>query len=521
MSDIFEAYAATSYSPWNDPHLRDSFRGQLEAVRAELGRDYPLTIGGEQVMTGSFISSFDPGKVDRLVGRVAAGGPEQIDQAFDAAQLAYREWSRWPMEDRARLLVRLAAVLRRRKRELAAWEVFEASKNWLEAEADVAEAIDFCEYYARRSLALGRTAESFDYPGEENTTFYIPMGVGVVIPPWNFLLAILVGTAVGPVVVGNTVIVKPSPSTPVIAAKFMECVAEAGFPPGVINMLAGEDAVLGDRLVDDQRTRFINFTGSRAVGLRISQRASYVHPGQRFLKRVMAELGGKNALIVDETADLSLAVDAAVASAFGFQGQKCSAMSRLILVDQVYDEVLERFVTASAELSLGHAEEDHDVAAVINQKQYDRIGEYLERGRQEGRLLLGGPAAERPEGGYFVPPTIFADVEPAAAIAQEEIFGPVVAVMRASDFDEALAIANGTDYALTGGVMSRDSRRLRRAVQEFEVGNLYINRKITGSLVGIQPFGGTRLSGTNSKAGGPDYLKLFMEAKTVTERFSV
>ena len=397
-------------------------------------------------------------------------------------------------------LVKLAAVLRRRKFELSAWETFEASKSYLEAEADVAEAIDFCEYYARQALKLDGPLETYDYPGEENTSFLVPIGVGVVIPPWNFLLAILVGTAVGPVVVGNTVIVKPSPDTPIIAQKFMECVAEAGFPPGVINLVTGADADIGDLLVDHSRTRFINFTGSLETGLRIHERAAKLQPGQKWLKKVYTELGGKDALIVDETADLDYAAAAAVASAFGFQGQKCSALSRLIVVDEVYDALLEKVVERTRQLSFGPAEINSDVGAVINQKAVDKIMGYIENGKTEAKLVLGGNRGD--EAGFFVEPTIFAEVPQSASIACEEIFGPVLSVMRARDFDHALELANSTVYGLTGGVISQDRSRLERARREFHVGNLYLNRKITGALVGVQPFGGFNLSGSNAKAGG-------------------
>src|SRR5690606_14721050 len=359
------------------------------------------------------------------------------------------------------------------REELAAWLVFEASKNYLEAIADVAEAIDFCEYYARESLPLAEPAPTYHHPGEENTSFYLPIGVGVVIPPWNFLLAILVGTAVGPVVVGNTVIVKPSPSTPIIASVFMECVEAAGFPPGVINLLTGADSDLGDALVDDPRTRFINFTGSVATGMRINERAAKVNPGQKWLKRVFLEMGGKDALIVDETADLSAAASAAVASGFGFQGQKCSAMSRLIVVSEVYDELLQRVLELTSELSVGPAEDNHDVGAVITERQYDKILGYIDAGKIEARLVAGGAKATEAGPGWFIQPTVFAAVPPSSTIAGEEIFGPVISVMRAKDFDDALALANGTLYGLTGGVMSRDRSRLERARHEFAVGNLY------------------------------------------------
>lgn len=514
---LFEPYVNEPFADYSDPDTLAVFKATLADVRTQLGRDHPLIIGGEAVTSGEWLSSFDPSHKQRLVGRAAKGKAEHIEQAFGAAYAAYEGWSRVSMEQRARTLIRLAAIMRRRRVELAAWEVFEAGKNYLEAIGDVAEAIDFCEYYAREALLLAQPLATYDHPGEENTTVYQPMGVGVVIPPWNFLLAILVGTVVGPVVVGNTVIVKPSPNTPIIAAKFMEMVAEAGFPPGVINLLTGDDADLGDALVDDARTRFINFTGSVATGIRIHERAAKVQPGQAWLKRVFLEMGGKDALIIDETADMELAVDAAVVGGFGFQGQKCSAMSRAIVVDEVYDDFVARFKAATEQLTVGPADENADVAAVINERQFEKILGYIESGKSESRLVSGGEAADGD--GWFIKPTIFADVPANATIAQEEIFGPVVAVMRARDFDHALELANGTVYALTGGVISKDRARLEQARREFQAGNLYFNRKITGALVGVQPFGGFNLSGSNTKAGGPDYLKNFMEMKSTTERF--
>ncbi len=516
--DLFEPYTVEPYSDFSQESVQNAYRLALENVRGQLGQDYPLVIGGERVTTThGFLESVNPCNTSEVVGRSTKAKRKEVERAMTAAWNAYADWSGWDMAARARTLVKLAAVMRRRKFELSAWETFEASKNFAEAEADVAEAIDFCEYYARQALKLAGPLETYDYPGEENTSWLVPIGVGVVIPPWNFLLAILVGTAVGPVVVGNTVIVKPSPDTPIIAQKFMECVEEAGFPPGVINLLTGADTDIGDLLVDHPRTRFINFTGSLETGLRIHERAAKLQPGQKWLKKVYAELGGKDALIVDETADLDYAADATVASAFGFQGQKCSALSRLIVVDEVYDALLEKVVERAKRLSFGAAEENHDVNAVINQKAVDKIMGYIENGKLEAKLVLGGNRGD--EAGFFIEPTIFAEVPQSASIACEEIFGPVLSVMRAKDFDDALAIANATVYGLTGGVISQDRSRLERARREFNVGNLYLNRKITGALVGVQPFGGFNLSGSNAKAGGPDYLRLFMEMKTVSERY--
>jgi 1-pyrroline-5-carboxylate dehydrogenase len=516
--ELFEAYQVEPYSDFSQESVQNAYKLALENVRGQLGQDYPLIIGGEKVTTAhGFLESVNPCNTKEIVGRSTKAKRKEVERAMTAAWTAYADWSQWDMAERTRALVKLAAVMRRRKFELSAWETFEASKNYLEAEADVAEAIDFCEYYARQALKLTGPLETYDYPGEENTSFLVPIGVGVVIPPWNFLLAILVGTAVGPVVVGNTVIVKPSPDTPIIAQKFMECVEEAGFPPGVINLVTGADADIGDLLVDHPRTRFINFTGSLNTGLRIHERAAKLQPGQKWLKKVYAELGGKDALIVDETADLDYAADAAVASAFGFQGQKCSALSRLIVVNEVYDALLEKVVERTKRLSLGAAEDNYDVGAVINQKAVDKIMGYIENGKLEAKLVLGGNRGD--EAGFFIEPTIFADVPQSASVACEEIFGPVLSVMRAKDFDDALAIANATVYGLTGGVISQDRTRLERARREFNVGNLYLNRKITGALVGVQPFGGFNLSGSNAKAGGPDYLRLFMEMKTVSERY--
>jgi 1-pyrroline-5-carboxylate dehydrogenase len=515
----FEPFRNEPFTDFERPDARAAYEGALADVRSRLGGRWPLVIGGERVTTGRWLASHDPCDPAVVVGEVAMAGAEEIERAMAAATTAYAVWSRWSMAARARALVRLAAVLRRRKLELCAWETFEAGKNWREADADVAEAIDFLEYYARESLRHAEPLATHPWPGEENVTRLQAMGVGVVIPPWNFLLAILVGTVAAPVAVGNTVIVKPSPATPVIAGLFLECVEQAGIPGGVVNLLTGSDADLGDALVDHPGTRFINFTGSVATGSRINQRAATVQPGQRFVKRTMLEMGGKDALIVDETADLDLAADAVVASAFSFNGQKCSALSRLIAVDEIHDALLERVLERARTLRIGRATDDADVTAVITQRQFDRIMAHVEAAPEQGRVVLGGAAASDAGPGWYIQPTIVVDVAADAPLAREEIFGPVLAVVRARDFDHAVEVFNGVDYGLTGGIISRSRERIERARDELEAGNLYVNRKITGALVGVQPFGGFKLSGTNSKAGGPDYLRLFMEAKTVTERF--
>jgi 1-pyrroline-5-carboxylate dehydrogenase len=515
---VFQPFVNEPYSDFTVPANEAGYRAALTRVREHLGAHYPLVVGGEHIDTSRKIESVNPGRPQELVGSAAGAEAQLAERAIEAAWAAFAGWSQRSAQDRGRHLVKLAALMRDRKYELSAWETMEASKNWLEAEADVAEAIDFVEYYARQAVQLARPIEVGGYPGEENESHLIPIGAGVVIPPWNFPLAILTGMAIGPVAAGNTVVVKPASTTPIIAAKFMELVEAAGFPPGVINYLPGAGSEIGDILVDHPRTRFVNFTGSKEVGLRIAARSATVQPGQMWLKRAYMEMGGKDAQIVDETADLAAAARSAVAGAFGFQGQKCSACSRLIVVDAVYDEVLDAVAGHTEELSMGPAEENFNVNAVISAGQHRSILEEIEKGRATSKLVTGGQPVDL-EGGFYIQPTVFAEVEPDARLAQHEIFGPVLSVIRASDFDHALRIANGTEYALTGGLFSSNRDRIEQARREFHVGNLYINRKITGALVGVQPFGGFRMSGSNAKAGGPDYLRLFMEMKTVAERW--
>lgn len=510
------AFSTEPLTDFQDPANVATYQAAIKEVRNQLGADYPLVISGRDVETGAWMESHNPADTSQLIGRSAQAGPEEADRALDAAWAAFPAWSTMSMRDRADLLHALAAVLRRRRFELAAWMTFEAAKNYAEADADVAEAIDFVEYYATQALPLAEPVETFPFPGEDNTTRLHPLGAGLVISPWNFPLAIFTGMSVGPAVVGNTLVLKPSPDTPIIAHKFMECAAEAGFPPGVFNLVTGQDADIGDHLVDHHRTRFINFTGSLSTGVRINERAARVHPGQLWIKKVQLEMGGKDALIIDETADLEYAVEAAVASGFGFGGQKCSAMSRLIVVDEVYDDVLKRFEESVSKLNVGPAQENPDFSALINDRARDKSLSYIDIGKDEARLITGGEAG--PADGYYVEPTVFADVDPESRLAQEEIFGPVVSVIRATDFDDALNIANGTLFGLTGGVISSEPAHLEKARREFDVGNLYLNRKITGAFVGVQPFGGLRLSGTTVKAGGPYYLRQYMAAKTVAER---
>lgn len=502
---------------------REAFETALRRVEADFGREYPLVIAGEPVWSGEWIDSYDPCQRGRRIGRVARANAVLAERALTAAWEAFPAWARTEPAARARLLWKAAALLRRRKHEFSALLVYEVGKTWPEADADTGEAIDFLEYYGREMVRLasagrGLSDASLTYtPGEETEQVYEPLGAGVIIPPWNFPLAILTGMTAAAIVTGNTVVLKPSSLAPVVGARLVELLTEAGLPPGVVNFLPGPGDVVGDFLVEHPRTRFVSFTGSREVGVHIYERAARVAPGQRWLKRVVAEMGGKNAIVVDSSADLEAATAGIVASAYGFQGQKCSACSRVVAVADVHDRLLEQVTARTWELRVGPARDPAtQVAALIDQAQYEKVLRYIEIGRGEGRLVCGGEPGD--PAGYYVQPTIFADVAPDARIAQEEIFGPVVAFLRAPDFQQAIAIANSTLYGLTGAVYARDRARLEYARREFHVGNLYLNRKCTGALVGVHPFGGFDMSGTDAKAGGPDHLLLFLQAKAIAER---
>jgi 1-pyrroline-5-carboxylate dehydrogenase len=510
-------YRPEPYSDFADPAAAAAYEVAVAGVRSQLGLHAPLVIGGEEVDTEGRIESVNPAQPDEIVGTAAKATLEHANQAIDSAWAAYEHWSGLSAAERSDALLAVAGLMRERKFELAAWETLEAGKNWGEAEADVAEAIDFVDYYARQALVLDAPVATYDVPGEANITRLQAMGAGVAIPPWNFPLAIPVGMVMGPVAAGNTMVLKPASATPMIAHKFMELLAEAGLPGGVVNFLPGAGGEVGDTLVDHPRTRFVNFTGSKDVGLRIAQRAAVVGPGQRWLKRAYMEMGGKDAIIVDETADLDAAAEGVVRSAYGFQGQKCSACSRLIAVDAVHDELLDKVVDLTGRLDVGPPEHNHTVGPVISAGQHRSILAEIESGKSEARLVAGGSGVDR-DGGYYIEPTIFADVAADARLAQHEIFGPVLSVIRATDYEDAVAIFNGTEFGLTGGLFSTDRTRLDAARRRLHVGNLYLNRKITGALVGVQPFGGFNMSGSNAKAGGPDYLRLFMEMKTVAEK---
>ncbi|NJL93924.1 MAG: L-glutamate gamma-semialdehyde dehydrogenase [Anaerolineae bacterium] len=424
-------------------------------------------------------------------------------------------------EERARYLLRAAAAMRRRKHEFSAWMVFEVGKSWAEADADTAEAIDFLEYYARQMVHLADSSAALrPFPGEQLQLMYLPLGVAAVIPPWNFACAIMTGMTSAALVSGNAVVVKPAEDAATVAYKVCELFWEQGLPPGVLNFVVSNPGSLAGRvMVDHPQTRLIAFTGSKNVGLEIYERAAKLHPSQKWLKRSILEMGGKDAVLVDETADLEAAAAGIVASAFGFQGQKCSAGSRAIIARPIYEHLAERVVARAEQLSVGATDGGPQIymGPVINPRAVDKIMGYIGLGRQHHTLLLGGNFIETDTNGYFIQPTIFGEVPGDAPIAQEEIFGPVLALVPAGDFDEMLAIANSTDYGLTGALYSRDRSRLEHARRAFQVGNLYFNRKSTGAVVGVHPFGGFNLSGTDSKAGGPDYLLLFTQAKSIAE----
>ncbi|RSK25773.1 L-glutamate gamma-semialdehyde dehydrogenase [Bacillus sp. HMF5848] len=513
---MVQPYKHEPFTDFSVEANKEAFLKGLKIVESYLGQDYPLVIGGERITTEDKIVSINPANKDEVIGRVSKANKELAEQAMQVADKTFQDWRKSKPEVRADILFRAAAIVRRRKHEFSALLVKEGGKPWNEADADTAEAIDFMEYYGRQMLALKDGVPVNSRPNEYNRYNYIPLGVGVVISPWNFLFAIMAGTTVAAMVTGNTVLLKPASSTPVVAYKFLEVLEEAGLPPGVINFIPGSGKEVGDYLVDHPKTRFISFTGSKEVGLRIYERAAKVHPGQKWLKRVIAEMGGKDTIVVDKEADLELAAQSIVASAFGFSGQKCSACSRAVIVEDVYDEVLNRVVELTKKLTVGNTtNNEFFMGPVIDQAAYNKIMEYIEIGKGEGRLMAGGEGDDST--GYFIQPTIFADLAPDARLMQEEIFGPVVAFAKAKDFDEALEIANNTEYGLTGAVLTNNRAHIEKAREDFHVGNLYFNRGCTGAIVGYQPFGGFNMSGTDSKAGGPDYLVLHMQGKTTSE----
>lgn len=505
------------YADFQKPELAACMQAALRQVRSEFGAEYDLLISGERRKSQTKLKSLNPSRPSEVVGIHQKGTEQDARDAVEAAFAYFPKWSAVSAEDRAGRLLRTAEILRNRKFEFDAWLVYEAGKPWIEAEADVSEAIDFCEYYARQALKLARPEPLPQLPGERDEMMYLPLGAGVIIPPWNFPLAILAGMATAALVTGNTVVIKPSSDTPTIAAKFAEVLLAAGFPPESFSLLTGSGGEIGDTLVAHPKTRFVSFTGSREVGLRINELAAKTPKGQLWIKRTIAEMGGKDAVIVDRECDLNQAVTGVLQSAFGYQGQKCSACSRAIVDVAVYDEFLAKLKEKTEGLSVGAADDPGNyMGPVINARAKESILRYIETGKREGRLVAGGGAASGE--GYFVKPTIVADVDRKARIFQEEIFGPVLAVAKARGFGEALDLANDSEYGLTGAVFTTNRAKIEEAKRRFFAGNLYINRKCTGAMVGAHPFGGFHMSGTDSKAGGPDYLLQFVQAKSIAER---
>ena len=505
------------YTDFAKPENAVKMRAALDRVRAHLGREYSLIIAGERVETPDKLTSVNPARPTQIVGVHSKATAELAARAVETAHANFPRWSRTPVEKRVEMLLRTAALIRERKYDFNAWLIFEAGKTWIEAEAETAEAIDFCEYYAREMLRLSTPPEMLQMPGERDDFRYLALGAGVIIPPWNFSLAILCGMSVAALVTGNTIVIKPSSETPTVAAIFAETLLEAGFPPESFSFLPGSGSAVGDVLVEHPKTRFVSFTGSRDVGLRINELAARPQKGQIWIKRIVAEMGGKDAIIVDDDCDLDAAVEGVAVSAFGYQGQKCSACSRAIVHERVYDSFLEKLKARAGKIRTGSPEDpQYYMGPVISAGAKKSILGYIEVGKTEGDLLVGG--GDLPAEGHYIPPTIIANVDSKARVFQEEIFGPVLAVARARDFDHALAMANDSPYGLTGAIYSRNAAHLERAREEFFVGNMYINRKCTGAMVGSHPFGGFNMSGTDSKAGGPDYLLLFLQGKSIAER---
>ena len=524
MAKVFEQTTATEHAPFINQTFLDFSQEEhknaqataLAQVKSELGQTYPLIIGGKKIQTEQTFASVNPSLPDQVIGNFGRATVEQTQEAIQAAATTFETWKRVPAQERANYLFKAAELMRQRRYYLNAWMIYEVGKSWVEADVETAEAIDFLEFYAREMLRLAEEQPITKIEGEDNQLVYIPLGVCAVIPPWNFPNAIMAGMTSAALVTGNTVILKPASTAPAIAYQFIRILEEVGLPAGVVNFLTGSGGVIGDTLVESPQVRFISFTGSREVGLHIHELAAKHQQGQRWLKRTILEMGGKDAVVVDETANLADAATGIVVSAFGFQGQKCSAGSRAIVVEQVYDEVLQKVLEKAKQLTMGDVTQPGTyMGPVVDENAMRKIVDYIEVGKQEGRLVLGG-GHHGP--GYFIEPTIIADVDPHARIAQEEIFGPVLTFIKAKDFDDALHIANDTEFGLTGSLYTNDAQHIARAEEEFHVGNLYFNRKSTGALVGVHPFGGFNMSGTDSKAGGRDYLLLFTQAKAISNK---
>lgn len=507
-----------SLTDFSKPTNRKAMQSALEKVRLKFGQEYPIVLGGEEIHTTEKLNSYNPSRPSEVVGIFQKATQTEANRAIDEAAKKFEEWQWVGAKKRADYLFKAAKLMRKRKHEFSAVMVYEVGKTWPEADADTAEAIDFLEFYGREMLRYAAPQPVVRHPQEKNELRYIPLGAGVVVPPWNFPLAILAGMTSAAVVTGNTVVLKPSSDSPLTGWMFFNLMREVGLPDGVINFITGPGGSVGDTLVGHPKTRFISFTGSKEVGIHINELAAKVQPGQKWLKRVVAEMGGKDALVIDDQADLDAAAQATLVSAFGFQGQKCSAASRCIVVETVHDKFIDLLKEKVQKLNVGPSDDSSNyVGPVVNKGAQEKILRYIEIAQKEGGKLLAGGAKGNGDG-YFIQPTVITEVDPKSTIAQEEIFGPVVAVIKARDFDHALEIANNTEYGLTGGVWTRNKKKIEKAKKVFHVGNFYVNRKITGALVGVHPFGGFNMSGTDSKAGGRDYLLLFMQAKSISEK---
>jgi RHH-type proline utilization regulon transcriptional repressor/proline dehydrogenase/delta 1-pyrroline-5-carboxylate dehydrogenase len=497
---------------------RRKMLGAIEYVRGERGRTYPLVIDGQTVSTKAWFDSVNPASPHEVIGQVAQATAADIDKAVSAARKAFHQWRGVRAADRADLLRKAADRIEMRRFELAATMILEVGKPWREADADVTEAVDHWRYYADQIQRIEARPRLRNLPGEDNMLTYSPKGVCAVISPWAFPVAILSGMTSAALAAGNTVVMKPARQASVVAAKLVEILSDVGIPPGVVNFVPGPGVTIGQHLVEHGDVNLVAFTGSHPVGTGVIQAGARVRPGQAFIKKLIVEMGGKNAIIVDDDADLDGAVQATIESAFAFAGQKCSSCSRLIVLDGVYDALMDRLREAAESIPIGPADAPATITGpVIDAEARKRVNDYIDLAGTEGRVLLQAALPAECKEGFFVAPTIIVDVKPDARIAQEEIFGPVLVVMRANDFDHALQIANDSRYALTGGLFSRSPAHIDRARRELAVGNLYINRRVTGSQVDAQPFGGFKLSGTGVKAGSPDYLLHFMDAKCITE----
>jgi len=489
----------------------------IEQVRKQLSKEYGNIVGGKEVFTERKTKSYNPANTDELIGTFQKAGQKEAEEAMQAALKAFETWKNVPAEERAGYLFKAAEIMRQRRYEINAWMILEAGKNFAEADADTCEAIDFLELYAREMIRYSQDQPLTPYPGEKNRYFYIPLGVGICIPPWNFPFAIMLGISSAAIVTGNTIIMKPSSETPMMAWLFQDIMRQVGLPDGVLNFFVASGAEAGDYLVDHPKTRFISFTGSMEVGLRIIERAAKTNPGQIWIKRVVAEMGGKDTIVVDHEVDVDEAVHGVLNSAFGFQGQKCSACSRAVVDEKIYDEFVAKLKVAVDNIKQGDPTENYYMGPVISASAEKSILQYIEIGKNESKLLIGGNKIAD-KNGFFIEPTVFVDVDPMATISQEEIFGPVLAVIKSKDFQNGLDIANNTIYGLTGAVYSNNREKLDQAVRDFHVGNLYLNRKCTGAIVDVHPFGGFNMSGTDSKAGSRDYLALFLQGKSVAEK---